>query len=198
MPRVVIAQALSLIKRTETCQLHEYHGKADPRGVMTVGFGHVEKPGEHLAVITQQQADELFAKDVASHVQFIQHDVGDQVVIDDWMYGALASFCYNLGPRILHPANSITMQLRAGRPKLAALNFYKYSNADKRYCDGLFYRRLTESALAILHSLVPKPDDCREALALVKQLQVGGPVQPLIDFFSQHHHKESCRVCKHH
>ncbi len=191
--RPVIPEALKLIQRTEKRWLKPYQGGADKPGVITIGDGHVISPGEQwmLKGITAAQADEIFAKDVAKHAEHIEQEAG--VPLDDYEYGALASFYYNLGPHALLIAPSVTTLLKAGKKREAFWKLYQFCNSDSQYRDGLFYRRLTEIALALTKKLVAKPDNCVQARQHMADLKL----PPVVEgFFSRKHRKDLCQVCK--
>lgn len=196
--RTVIPQALNLIARTEKLSLKAYQGKADADDVWTIGYGHVIRASEFQfrEGITAEKAGQLFAADVASHSKFIQEDVGIKVTLDDWIYGALASLCYNVGPRTLLGAPSIVNKLREGKINEGVLNMYKFSISDKQYRDGLFYRRLTEMVLALRHKLVVKPYECNGARELIKQLAAFGSVKDMEAYFAKNHRKDLCASCQ--
>ena len=211
MPRAVIPEAIELTARTEVLVINRktgmcfpYHGRADAPGVLTIGQGHVIRLPEEkwmLKGITRKQALDIFAQDVASHSQYIQKDIGDDVKLNDWVYGALASFCFNLGERILSLGGAygkpptVTLLLREGEVNQAMLSIYAFSNADGEYVDGLFYRRLTEIMLALGHKLVDKPSQCQQAYALIKQLSKFGSVDAMTTYFQKHHVKRLCLWC---
>ncbi|MBX9937666.1 MAG: hypothetical protein K2Y32_00350 [Candidatus Obscuribacterales bacterium] len=199
MTRDLIPEAKRLITGVEKCALVPYQGKADPPGVLTTAWGHVIKPHEKhlLKPITQEVADELFRKDVEDHIKYIQGDIGMSVELDDWVFGASGSLAYNNGPRVFLSAPSIVNPMRAGDIKKGVLAFWKFCKSGKplQYRDGLFYRRLQEMVLALDHVLVKKPDDCREANALIAQLAKHGDVTEMRTFFHKNHVKRLCRVC---
>ena len=201
--RIVIPQAVQLIRRTEVLKIdpdgicRPYQGKADKKGVLTIGIGHVIGCGGEWMHkgITREQAEDLFAKDIARHSEFIQADVN--APMDDWEYGAFASFAFNLGPRIFATA-SLAKQFREGMKELAICRMHEFSNSDGQYRDGLFYRRLTEITLALMHKLVKKPDNCTEARKLMNDLLDAGhrPIRAAMDFFERKHRKDLCPACK--
>lgn len=197
--RIVIDPAKTLITGVETCALSPYQGEADPPGVLTTAWGHVIKPGEKhlLKPITRAQADALFEADMREHTKYIQADIGAKVVLDDWVYGAFASFAYNNGPRVFLNAPSIVNWLRDGDIKRGVLNMYKWNKSGKplKYRDGLFYRRLQEMVLALDHVLVKKPDDCREANDLIVRLAKHGNVSDMRTAFHTLHVRSLCRLC---
>ncbi len=194
--RQIIEPALKLIRRTEKLSLTAYQGKADKPGVLTIGYGHVIRPGEEWmkAGITEKQAEEIFADDVAKHSAHIQSDLG-KVPLNDFEYGALASFCFNLGARALTTAPSVVNVMRNGEKEKGLMNLYKFSISDKKYRDGLFYRRLTEIYLALKKELKDKPDDCLEAISLLKDLHVVTDTKAALEYFGRNHVRPFCRHC---
>lgn len=195
--REVIEPAVKLIQRTEKRSLVAYQGKADKPGVLTIGDGHVIRPGEEWMKkgITNEQADAIFAADVAKHSEYIQTDVGAKVPLNDFEFGALASFCYNLGPRALRSAPSVVSFMRNGEKEKGLMNMYKFSISDKKYRDGLFYRRLTEIYLALKKKLIDKPDDCLEAISILKDLQPVTDTKAALEYFGRNHVRYLCRHC---
>lgn len=188
--RHVIPEALTLIKSTEGLSLKPYQGSRDRKGTLTVGYGHKIVLGEeHLYDhgITVKQAEDLLSRDVARHCQFIQQDMGGpNVYLDDWVFGALASFCYNLGPRILLTAHHVVSG--------GIMEFYRFchdGNGD--YSDGLFYRRIQETVLGINKVLVKRPGSCVEAQDLMAKIPDS---YDIVNYFNNHHVKALCNVCK--
>lgn len=200
MTRELIQPAKQLISGVEKCALIPYQGGADPEGVLTTGWGHVIKANEPhlLKPITQEQADALFQRDIESHTKYIQSDIGAKIVLDDWVFGAFASLAYNNGARVFTIAKTIVTPLRAGKIKEGVLNMWRFCNSGKplKYRDGLFYRRLQEMVFALDHTLVPKPDHCKQANALIVRLAQHGDVTEMRTFFHTNHRKELCLVCK--
>jgi GH24 family phage-related lysozyme (muramidase) len=200
MTRELIKPAKQLISGVEKCALIPYQGGADPEGVLTTGWGHVIKSNEPhlLKPITQEQADALVQRDIESHTKYIQSDIGAKIVLDDWVFGAFASLAYNNGPRTFSSAPSIVGPLRQGNVKKALLAMWKWNKSGKplKYRDGLFYRRLQEMVFALDRTLVPKPDHCKQANALIVRLAQHGDVTEMRTFFHANHRKELCLVCQ--
>lgn len=213
--RQVIPAAVKLVRTTEVLVAdpdgicRPYHGKADPDGVWTIGIGHVIGRGEdHLKNgITRLQAEELFARDLAEHSMFIQSDIGANVKISDWVFGAFASFAFNNGPRIFAPqvrikdgkpctyTPTITRLMRAGDVKGAIAKMHEYVNSAGQYRDGLFYRRIQEQWLACTGQFTKKPDNCKEAHILMNKLAAHIDVSEQKLFFARKHRKEFCPTC---
>ncbi len=209
--RKVIPEAVELIKRTEKLAIdadgvcRPYQGGADKKGVITIGYGHVIGANEKhlLSGIYRGQAELLFVADVIEHSKHIQLDVGAKVVLSDWLYGMFASFCFNNGPHALADrikngkpyTPTITVLLRAGKPVEAVSRLYEFCNSDGQYRDGLIYRRFTEMYLGLTGVLVKKPDNCKEAYALMTKLTALCPMSDAGAFFARKHVKEKCPTC---
>lgn len=199
--RHVIPEALTLIKGTEGLSLKPYQGKRDRPGVLTVGYGHKIVLGEeHLYDhgITVKQASDLLSRDVAIHCRFIQQDIGGPTIfLNDWEFGAFASFCYNLGPRILLVSPHITEAVKQAGVKAGIAEFYRYcKDGNGAYSDGLFYRRLQETMLGIGSVLVKRPGSCVEAYDLIEKLQKVTNAHDILNYFANHHVGALCNVCK--
>ena len=198
--RHVIPEALALIKGTEGLSLKPYQGKRDRPGVLTVGYGHKIVLGEELLYdhgITPKQADDLLSRDVAKHCQFIQQEIGPTVFLNDWEYGAFASFCYNLGAHILLVSPHVTEAVKHVGVKAGIMEFYRYCKDGKgEYSDGLFYRRLQETMLGVGSVLVKRPGSCVEAYDLIEKIQKLEDAHDILNYFGNHHVGALCNVCK--
>lgn len=197
--RHLIPQALTMIQGEEKTALTPYKGGADKKGVVTIGVGHVIGPGDQWMMhgLTPRQAQDIFSKDVARHCHTIQSDIGHDVPLDDWEYGALASFCFNLGARILTQAPSITSPIKAGLKHAGFLAMYKFSKGGRlEYEDGLFYRRLVEIVFAIEKKLIVQPHVCTLAIAVIDSLKPYGDTTEMSVYFASHHNRRTCNVCK--
>lgn len=80
-----------LIKKYEGCRLKAYKC---PRGVWTIGYGHTNnvRPDD---VITQDEANELFKRDVKIFENTINRLV--KAKLNQNQFDALVSFTFNLG-----------------------------------------------------------------------------------------------------
>lgn len=188
--------------------------KGDKLGILTVGIGRAFQQGspEHERFkngITRAQAQALFAEDLAEHCEWIQDDA--QVELNKYEYSALGSAGYNLGKRWLVSLGSkanklvttLCLKLRAGKKIEAFLLLYQFcNNTDRKYLDGLFYRRIVETYYGLAGKLVLGVDTCTEVLQLINDIErVVGPayaknVKEIRDFFARKHVKALCPVCK--
>lgn len=91
MKRQANAATIALIKESERCRLTSY---LCPAGKWTVGWGSTRLVGPSMR-ITQAQAEERFADDLAEAVR------GLELVVPKWLndnqFGALVDFVFNFG-----------------------------------------------------------------------------------------------------
>lgn len=73
-----------------------YRPYKDSRGLLTIGIGHLIKPGESFTILTQQQVFDLFAQDCQSRVAFLNECLNGIPVTQN-QFDALFSFMYNIG-----------------------------------------------------------------------------------------------------
>jgi lysozyme len=74
---------------------HPYH---DAAGILTIGYGHVIRPGDPpwvMGTITQDQGRDLMAQDLATFEAAVNADV--KVPLTQPQFDALVSFSYNVG-----------------------------------------------------------------------------------------------------
>ena len=84
-----------LIKEYETLALKAYHGKADPDGVWTIGYGHT-KDVHHDMVISEADADVLFDQDVADYEEVVNNSVNLSATTQA-QFDAMVSLAFNIG-----------------------------------------------------------------------------------------------------
>jgi lysozyme len=116
---------------------------AQVKGTLTIGWGHTGdvKVGQ---VITQDQADALFLKDIKEYVDAVNGLV--KVDITQNMMDALTSFCYNCGPGALQ--KSKMLQLINQKDFInAAKEFAQYCHSGGQVLTGLVRRRAAEASL---------------------------------------------------
>lgn len=143
---------LDLIKKYEGCRLEAYQ---DSVGIWTIGYGHTAgvQDGD---TCTQDQADQWLADDLIQAEQAVQGAI--TVSLTDGEYGALVSFCYNVGPGVPGRKDGL-IHLVGGGPShlliycnqsnfdLAAAEFPKWARAGGVVIQGLMNRRLDEQSL---------------------------------------------------
>ena len=81
-----------LIKKYEGCKLEAYKC---PAGIWTIGYGHTDSNVTSGTIITQDEADELFNKDILKFEKAVSHMV--KTTINQNQFDALVSFAFNLG-----------------------------------------------------------------------------------------------------
>ncbi len=88
------------IKGYEKLRLSPYD--ANPgHGDMTIGYGHKIKKGETFGTITQAEAENLFASDVATMASHVSGDL--KVGVTQNQFDALVSLRFNAGPYAITP-----------------------------------------------------------------------------------------------
>ncbi len=103
-----------LLEGREGCRLNVYH---DVRGLATIGVGHLIKAGERFTTLTQQEADDLFKKDVQKYVDNLNKVVNVSLTQDQ--FDALVSLSFNIGiagldhSSVLRAVNANLMDLAA-------------------------------------------------------------------------------------
>lgn len=86
-----------MIKRHEGLRLHAY---PDTFGNATIGYGHLITADDgDLIVVTEQQAEELFQKDLHTAIQSLEHafDWFPYRIPDDVRVAVLIDLAFNLG-----------------------------------------------------------------------------------------------------
>ena len=154
MTRPVPEEALALIRGFESCRLAPYH---DSAGFVTIGWGHLLShkawaPLKQWEPITQEDADRLFEEDVDRMAQAVERLV--TVPLTDGQYGALVSFCFNLGPDEDDDTvpeglgdSTLLRKLNSGDYEGAHREFAKWNKAGGVVLNGLVRRRAAEAAL---------------------------------------------------
>ena len=131
---------LSLIMDFEGCSLDAYRC---PAGVWTIGYGHIENvhEGDH---ITKQQAINMLNDDMKRYESYVNNYIKTGVisfVLNQNMFDALTSFCYNCG-------NGNLKHLVSGRnARQVADAMLLYNKANGKELAGLTRRRKAEREL---------------------------------------------------
>lgn len=144
-------KGLQMIKGFEGCVLYSYDdatGKVvrandNVIGTLTIGYGHTlsVKKGQ---TITQARAEELLRNDIvvySTHVQVLINNGTIMFKVNQNMFDALTSFCYNLG-------NGNLTRLVQGRViSEVASKMLLYVQANGKVLQGLINRRNKEREL---------------------------------------------------
>lgn len=137
---MVSEKGLALIKDFEGCKLEAYQ---DSVGVWTIGYGHTKTAQEGMA-ITQEQAEELLARDVHEHALGVYKAL--KVSIEQHRFDALASLAFNVGVNAVRNSTLLEM-INRGDAKLAAAQFDRWNKAGGKVLAGLTRRRAAERKL---------------------------------------------------
>lgn len=142
MAKNISNKCLNLIKQFEGLRLKAYQCQA---GVWTIGYGHTEGVTEGQT-ITQEQADELLAKDVATFERGVLKALPN-VKLTQGQLDALTSFSYNVGLRAFR--GSTLREKVAANPQdpSIATEFKKWVYVGKTVSKGLTRRRNKEAEL---------------------------------------------------
>ena len=133
----VSGKGLALIKEFEGCKLTAYK---DSVGVWTIGYGHTRSARQGM-VITQAQADELLALDVAAHAAGVYKAL--QVKLEQHQFDAVVSLAFNVGVSAVRNSTLMKMTNR-GDVKPAAAQFDRWNKAGGKVLAGLTRRRAAE------------------------------------------------------
>lgn len=137
----ITKEGLDIIKRYEGLKLEPY---TDATGNLTIGYGHLIKPGEYFTVITKQEAHELLLKDVRVAEAYVKRYV--KVPLTAQQFSALTSFVYNLGPSRFR-GSTLLREVNDGNMRSAANEFLRWTKAGTQTLHGLARRRAAEKAL---------------------------------------------------
>ena len=146
MVRSVNAAALAIAANAEGCVLRAYR---DPAGVLTAGYGHTGPDVLPGMVISQEQANDWRAADMARAAAFVASRV--KVPLSDNQFSALAEFTYNVGTGSF-AGSTLLRVLNQGRYDLVPGQLLRWTRAGGRVMPGLMTRRAQEAALFV------KPD----------------------------------------
>jgi lysozyme len=135
------SKCLDLIKRFEGCKLEAYR---DQGGVLTIGYGHTGTDVHGGQLISQVEADALFAVDVARFAQGVQRLI--TVPVQQYQFDALVSFAFNLGLVALSGSTLLKL-LNYGDYNAAADEFVKWDHVGGIEVAGLLRRRESEQAM---------------------------------------------------
>lgn len=151
-------KAIQLAKSYEKYEPKPYQGKADRKGTITIGFGHVmsrkEKSTDTIYIygvahkasagLTRKQADDLFLQDMEKRLPRLRRKI--PYVQNENQWAAWLVLFYN----IEEPADTSPGRAwRAGNYKQAFINFTKYRRSNGEIQRGLIRRRWSEVLLGV-------------------------------------------------
>ncbi len=115
----------------------------DVGGKLTIGYGHLVKPGELFGTLSEDEGRALLRADLAI-AETAVNALG--VELTQPQFDALVSFAFNLGAGILNKGHTLADALRHGADD-AADAFVLYDHVNGVENAGLKARRLAEKAL---------------------------------------------------
>ena len=116
----------------------------DVAGLLTIGFGHLIKPGEVFGAVSSVEAVGLLVRDLEEAENIVNTWVS--VDLTQNQFDALVSFTYNLGGGRLK-ASTLLRKLNLGDYAGAASEFPKWDMAAGLHVPGLTRRRNAEQRL---------------------------------------------------
>lgn len=126
----------------------------DGTGGITIGIGHLIKPGESFGTLTDKEVSELFSKDIAIFEKAVNDSI--KVPLTQNQFDALVSFAFNVGPGWITGKHSkgqaeiVKMINRKANKMEIYAHWVKNFNTSKgQYMQGLQNRREAEAKLFI-------------------------------------------------
>lgn len=136
---------LELIKSFEGWRDTAYK---DAVGVWTIGYGHTSMAGQPEVKpgmkITRAQGESILARDLGKYENAVRNYV--RVPLNDNQFGALVSWCYNVGPGNV-AKSSLVRKLNAGQYEAVPSELLKWNRAGGKVLAGLTRRRKAEADL---------------------------------------------------
>ena len=133
-------EGIDLIKHFEGCELESYRCSAN---VLTIGYGTTKNVVDGMK-ITQNQAEELLAKDLEEFEEYVE-DLID-VPLEQNQFDALVAWTYNLGPTNLK-TSTLRKVLNKGAYDDVAEQIKRWNKANGKVLKGLVRRRNAEAEL---------------------------------------------------
>jgi lysozyme len=139
--RHIIQAGLDLIKSFEGFSPTVYLCAA---GYPTIGYGHVVRKGESFTVISEDDAENILAKDVETAEKSVLRLIS--VPLSDAQFASLVSFVFNLGSGALQ-RSTLRSKINRGEYIDASDEFRKWVWGGGRKLKGLVRRREAERQL---------------------------------------------------
>lgn len=137
--------SLDLIKDFEGWRAKAYK---DAVGVWTIGYGHTSMAGDPKVVagmvISKKEGEAMLQKDLQKYAKAVDDAVN--VTLTDNQFGALVSFCYNVGPTNFRKS-SVLRYVNAGNFKGVPARLKLWNKAGGKVLRGLTRRRVAEGKL---------------------------------------------------
>ncbi len=132
---------LELTRRFEGLRLTAYQ---DSCGVWTIGYGHTGGHVRQGVTLTEPEALELLATDIARAAACVNHAV--HAAINQKQFDALVDFVFNLGPGNFL-GSTLLRKVNAGDFGAAKNEFLRWNHAGSQILEGLTRRRQAEADL---------------------------------------------------
>jgi len=139
---------LKLIKSFEGWRSRAYPDPASGGVPWTIGFGHTTAAGPPTVgpglQITKSQGEEILQRDLGKYAKAVRAKV--KVDLNENQFGALVSFCYNVGPGNFNKS-SVLNRVNAGLFDMVPARLLPWNKAAGRIMAGLTRRRKAEGEL---------------------------------------------------
>ncbi|WP_455466903.1 lysozyme [Bartonella sp. B39] len=181
MARKISEDCLRCLKKWEGLRLNAYQ---DASGVWTIGYGHTEKAGKPKVVegmvITEKKAETMLLTDLRQYERAVEKAV--YVDLSDEQFGALVSFCYNVGMAAFQ-SSTLLKKLNSGDYEAVPAELQKWIKAGGKRLHGLVHRRAAEAGLWAKGAYVSSNYQTVEAQRLTGALKAEA-LAPIIGSFS--------------
>lgn len=133
--------AVDFIKGFEQFRARAYK---DQGGKLTIGYGHLIKPGEKIRKITRQKGETILKRDLAFAEKTVKNSV--RTKLTQGQYDALVSLVYNIGPAAFR-GSELLKELNSGDYQGAAEQFRAWRFVGGKESKGLAERRAKEKQM---------------------------------------------------
>lgn len=138
----ISTQGVKFIKAFENLALKPY---LCPAGHLTIGYGHLIRDDENFLCITEDQAEELFIKDLNKSENIIIRLTN--VSLKQNQFDSLVSFVFNIGGAAYQRSTLRSKLNRREEVEVIAKEFLRWVYVRGQIMPGLVKRRHCESAL---------------------------------------------------
>lgn len=140
------SEGIYLMHKYEACSLTAYPDPATGGAPWTIGWGHTGPEVHKGLVITQAQADKMFADRLRDEFEPGVKNALDGHHVTQREFDALVCFAYNVGVANMRQSTLMRM-IHDGNKKGAALQFLRWDKAAGKRMLGLYRRRYSERLL---------------------------------------------------
>ena len=137
---IVSDAAVSFIASYEGFSGTKYRG-ADSQNV-TIGYGHVIRPGESFTTLTQAEGLALLKSDLVRFQASVNNRFG--VILNQNKFDSLVSFCFNTGENVWDRAKLTDAVIAGASNDILKTDFTNWSSCNDVVLQGLLNRRLDE------------------------------------------------------